>query len=58
MKSIFNKAALAHLTLSELYALLARYRSKLGQASVVERPQIAVTIAAIKSVISSKSGPR
>ncbi|OAO00365.1 hypothetical protein A8B75_18675 [Sphingomonadales bacterium EhC05] len=57
MKSTFNKAALAHLTLSDLCALLAEYRCQLGQAGLAERPQIAATVTAIEIAIIIKSGP-
>lgn len=51
MYASFNSAALAHLTKSELYALLAEYRAKLDQADQTERPAIRAAICTIEAAL-------
>lgn len=58
MYSIFNAAALAHVSKSQLYALLAEYRSRLNRAGEAECPAIKAAISSIESAIAHNKSPR
>ncbi len=57
MKSIFNAAALAALSKSQLYALLTHYRRRLNRAGEAQRPVIKAVITNIQIAIARLGGP-
>jgi len=58
MHTTFNSAALAELSKSQLFTLLAEYRAKLDRAGESEAPMIRERIAAIRAALATHPAPR